>query len=152
MDLILFGSLWAGRTAGYYVAVIVLTDCYVEYGGNCTALSCLCDCRHHPVLSALLLILSASRSLTPDFSLLVPVPFPSSTPLNGIRDILIYGLCWNDLPSLSERILCGLLQIQTLNISLLLCFFSATEPPCFPFSRCCFRKYLFVTCFTKLGL
>ena len=93
-----------------------------------TALLCLVSVTvvnftHHPVLSALLLILSASRSLTSDFSLLVPVPFPSSTPLNGIRDILIYGLCWNDLPFLSERILCGLLQIQTLNISLFFCFF-----------------------------
>ena len=39
---------------------------------------------HPPILSALLLILSASRFLTPHFPLLAPTPFLSSAPLLGM--------------------------------------------------------------------
>ena len=39
---------------------------------------------HPPALSALLLILSASRFLVSDFPLLVPAPFLSSVPLHGM--------------------------------------------------------------------
>ena len=39
---------------------------------------------HPPLLSALFLTLSDSRSLVPDFPLLVPAPILSSAPLHGI--------------------------------------------------------------------
>ena len=54
---------------------------------TCTDLSYLCDrlkLYNLPILSALLLIPTASRFLTQDFSLLVPVSFLSSTPLRGM--------------------------------------------------------------------
>ena len=52
-----------------------------------SALSYLCDClqlTHPPILSALLLIVPASRFLVPDLPLLVPVLFVSLAPLRGM--------------------------------------------------------------------
>ena len=72
---------------------------------------------HPPVLSALLPILSAFRSLVPDLLLSVPVSILSSVPLHG-----------KTFPVLS-----GHLQIQPQNIS----FSKTIDPLCFPLSHYC---------------
>ena len=73
---------------------------------------------HPPVLSALLLILSASMCLVPDFPLLVPALFLSLAPLHGFE--------WLP-PSSPTETLSGLLQIQFQDIS----FSKTMDLPCF---------------------
>ena len=73
---------------------------------------------HPPILSALLLILSASRSFITDFQLLFLMPFPSPAPLHG-----------RTFPFLSNR---NPLWTPS-NTTLKHFFFSKTiGPPCFP--------------------
>ena len=87
---------------------------------------------HPPILSALLLILSASRFLAPDFPVLVPVPFPSLAPWHGMT-----------FPFLSDRTLSGLLQIKPEDIS----FPKTIDLPCFSFHAAvflCLKSLLFV--------
>ena len=78
---------------------------------------------HPPALSALLLILSASRFLAPDVSLLVPVPF------------LSWPLCveWPSPSSLTGT-LSGLIQVKPQNFS----FSKTIDLPCFPFHAAVF--------------
>ena len=74
---------------------------------------------HPPILSAPLLILSASRFLTPDSPLLVPTPFLFSVHQHG----------WPS-PSSPTETLFGLIQIQSIKKKSLNCRPSMFSGPC----------------------
>ena len=80
---------------------------------------------HTPALSGLLLILSASRFLVPDFPLLAPAPFPSSAPLHGIT-----------FPCLSDRN--PLWTHSNLRQDISSC--KTTDLPCFPLRAAFFLR------------